>query len=432
MTSGTAAAAVERLFRAHRARALAALVRALGDFEVAEEALSEAIAAALRAWPATGVPDDPLAWIVTVARRRAIDRIRRAERLELQPLVERPAGAERDELDRVGDERLALLFTCCHPKLDQPARVALTLQAVGGLTAAQTGRMFLVSEATMAQRLVRAKRKVRGARFEVPGADELPERLAGVLAVVYLIFTEGYVTTGGDQLTRPELCAEAIRLGRLLAVLLPDQPEALGLLALMLLQDARRATRTDSAGDLVLLEDQDRGRWDHDRIVEGRRALDRARQRREPGPYQLQAAIAEVHATAERAEDTDWRRIAALYAELGRYAPSPVVELNRAVAVAMVDGPAAGLALLDQIEGLRRYRLYHAARADLLRRQGRAAEAAAAYEQAAELATNPAERRFLQRRLTELTARPSSERAVRSNRASDSALRSEGDGRSEG
>jgi RNA polymerase sigma factor (sigma-70 family) len=398
------AAVVEQVFREHRARMLAALVRVLGDFELAEDALQDACATALRRWPDT-VPDDPVAWLLTVARNRAIDRLRRARlaREKEEPVAEATMFEPDGRLAEVGDERLSLIFTCCHPALAMEARVALTLQAVVGLTAGQIARAFLVTEATLAQRLVRAKRKIRGARIslDLPADHLLPERLAGVLAVVYLIFTQGY--TAPDDPTG--LRREAIRLGKLVASLMPDEPEALGLVALMLLHDSRSATRRSGAGDLVLLEDQDRNRWDRAEIDEGVRLLARALRPGTPGPYRLQAAIAALHAQAAGPDDTDWAAIAGLYAELLAVAPSPVVALNHAVAVAMADGPAAGLALVDGIEGvdgIERYHLLHAARADLLRRLGRPDEAAAAYRRAHELATTPADRRFLAGRLLEL------------------------------
>jgi RNA polymerase sigma factor (sigma-70 family) len=421
MTGGSPALAVERVYREHRARMLAALVRALGDFELAEEALQEACALALRRWPQAGEPDDPVAWLLTVARNRAIDQLRRARRArtkhEEAGAAEQPQGTVttvheygEDRLVSVGDDRLSLIFTCCHPALAREARVALTLQAVVGLTAGQIARAFLVGESTMAQRLVRAKRKIRdaGIGFEVPADHLLPERLSGVLAVVYLIFTQGY-TAARDAPEHRELRQEAIRLGTLIASLMPDEPEACGLVALMLLHDSRSAARYTAAGDVVLLEDQDRSRWDHGEIEEGIRLLDRALRYGAPGPYQLQAAIAAEHAQAPTAEQTRWPRIAALYTELLDVAPSPVVALNHGVAVAMAEGPAAGLELIDSIDGiesLRHYHLLHAARADLLRRLGRLDEAAAAYRRAHELAANPADRRFLAGRLLALDAPP--------------------------
>jgi RNA polymerase sigma-70 factor (ECF subfamily) len=403
---------VERVFREHRARMLAALVRALGDFELAEDALQDALAMALRRWGDV-VPDDPVAWLLTVARNRAIDRMRRARRgrdkqelIDLDPRVDtvtRMTEFGEERLVNVGDERLSLIFTCCHPALSEEARVALTLQAVAGLTAGQIARMFLVGEAALAQRLVRAKRKIRdaGISLEVPADRLLPERLSGVLAVVYLIFTQGY-TAAHDRPEHHTLRQEAIRLGKLVATLMPDEPEALGLVALLLLHDSRTAARHSAGGDVILLEDQDRSRWDRTEIIEAVGLLGRALRHGTPGSYQLQAAIAALHAQAASPEQTDWPRIAALYAELLTVVPSPVVALNHAVAVAMAKTPADGLALIDRIDGLERYHLLHAARADLLRRLDRPEEAAIAYRCAHELATNPADRRFLAGRLLAL------------------------------
>jgi RNA polymerase sigma factor (sigma-70 family) len=402
--------AVERVFREHRARMLAALVRAVGDFELAEDTLQDACALALDRWSTT-VPDDPVAWLLTVARNRAIDRLRRArvgrEKQERADAEEPPhstmTGFDEKRLVSVGDERLSLIFTCCHPALALDARVALTLQAVVGLTAGQIARVFLIAETTLAQRLVRAKRKIRdaGISLAVPADHLLPDRLSGVLAVVYLIFTQGY-TANPDAEEHARLREEAIRLGRLVAALMPDEPEALGLVALLLLHDSRTVARYTPAGDAVLLADQDRARWDRAEIAEALGLLGQALRHDAAGPYQLQAMIAALHAQAPSTAETDWSRIVALYGELLTVAPSPVVALNHAVAVAMADEPAAGLALIDRLDGLDRYHLFHAARADLLRRLDRPAAAAAAYRRAHELATTPADRRYLAGRLLAL------------------------------
>ncbi len=407
--SRTPSAAIEAVYREHRSRMLAALLRVFGDFELVEDALQDAVMAALRHWT-TGTPADPVAWLLTTARNRARDRVRHArmatDRHAAMGGEMAGSGADEDEGSRlidIGDERLSLIFTCCHPALAVESRVALTLQAVAGLTAARIAALFLSTESAAAQRLVRAKRKIReaGISFEVPPDHRLPERLSSVLATVYLVYTHGYTADPGD-VGRQELRAEAIRLGRLIAALMPDEPEALGLTSLMLLTESRHRARHDDAGDVVRLGEQDRSRWDQDMIAEGVRLLRRTAQLDRPGEYRLQAAIAGEHARATGTHDTDWAAIAALYSRLMELTPSSVVALNHAVAVAELDGPAAGLTLIDRITDLDRYHLAHAARADLLHRMGRREQAAAAYRRAHELADNPADRRFLAGRLAAL------------------------------
>jgi|RhiMetdeSRZDD1v2_1073273.scaffolds.fasta_scaffold16382_7 RNA polymerase sigma-70 factor, ECF subfamily len=392
---------IERIFRAEYGRSVAVLVRVFGDIDIAEEAVQDAFAIALQRWPADGLPPSPAGWIITTARNRAIDRLRREESRDDRQAQAALLHARDEPVEEgpVRDERLRLIFTCCHPALAPAARVALTLRLLGGLSTAEIARAFLVSESTMAQRLVRAKGKIRdaGIPYRIPREADLPDRLRAVLAVIYLIYNEGHTASSGERLDRADLGAEAIRLGRVLVELMPDEPEAQGLLALMLLLESRRPARATADGGLVLLADQDRRLWDRDLIDEGQAVVRRCLRRDDPGPYQIQAAINAVHSDASAVQDTDWRQIVRLYDQLLAVSPTPVVALNRAVAVAEVDGPEAGLALVDALD-LDGYYVFHAIRADLLRRLGRNAEAAAAYAAAIERTDNAAEQEYLQGR----------------------------------
>jgi RNA polymerase sigma-70 factor (ECF subfamily) len=408
--------AIESVFRQESGRIIATLIRISGSFDLAEEAMQEALAAAVANWPVKGIPENPAAWITSVAHRKLVDQIRRerTRREKQDPLLyETPTSylpqMDMDQAENMAfpDDRLRLIFTCCHPALHQEAQVALTLRTLGGLTTPEIARAFVLPEATLAQRLVRAKRKISEARipYEVPARTQLQERLSSVQAVIYLIFNEGYSATAGDSLVRRELCAEAIRLGRTLCELLPDQPESMGLLALMLLHDSRREARMDKQGQLITLEEQDRSLWDRERIREGVALLKRALVLRRVGPYQLQAAISALHAEADSAKQTDWTEIAALYLELMRISPSPVIALNHAVAVAMGEGLEQGLARIEEIGAsgrLENYHLFHAARADILRRLGRKSESAEAYTAALKLATNKVEQDYLSERLKQV------------------------------
>jgi len=400
--------AVDAVYRSESRRVLATLIRLLGDFDVAEEALHDAFGAALEQWPRDGVPANPRAWLVSTGRFKGIDAIRRRTRFESLPDdIDRRLAVDTDDPENIEDDRLRLIFTCCHPALSPDAQVAMTLREVCGLTTEEVAHAFLSSPPTVAQRIVRAKAKIRNARipYEIPSTLDLPDRLDAVLRVVYLVFNEGYSASSGAALTRHDLSSEAISLGRLLVELLPE-PEALGLLALMLLHDSRRAARASPSGELILLNDQDRSLWNRDQIAEGLVLVERALAARQVGPYTIQAAIAAVHANAPNAAATDWAQIVMLYDLLAQAEPSPVIELNRAVAVAMRDGPSEGLTLIDAIlkrGDLSDYHLAHAARADLCRRLGQIAEARASYERALSLTVQEPERRFLQRRLAELT-----------------------------
>jgi RNA polymerase sigma-70 factor (ECF subfamily) len=394
---------IAAIFRAESGRSVATLVRLFGDIDIAEEAVQDAFAVAVERWPSTGLPPNPGAWITTTARNRAIDRLRRESSRHDRHARAALLQADDEPIDPEGpvkDDRLRLIFTCCHPALAPEAQIALTLRLLGGLQTPEIARAFLVQEATMAARITRAKKKIAAARipYRVPGDAELPDRLKPVLAVLYLVFNEGYTASSGDELTRPDLSGEAIRLARVLAELMPDEPEVLGLLALLLLAESRRAARTAADGTLVLLPDQDRRRWDRALIAEGQTLVRACLRRNRPGPYQIQAAINAVHSDAPTAADTDWSQVLALYDQLRALAPTPIVALNRAVAVAEVKGPAAALDAVDELDGLAGYHLFHATRAEFLTRLGRHSDAAAAYDAAATLAANAAERRFLEGR----------------------------------